>query len=239
MRGHNRDRGHYRRNPNWIGEIGCKIEDATYISIGADKLRNALTAWGKYIHSDSPDRLVQLAIIHAEFESLHPFIDGNGRLGRMIVPLFMYSKGLIQSPVFYISAYLEANRQEYYDRLLAISRDGDWTNWCIFFLNAVEYQANENHQKAASILKLYEEMKPQMVELTHSQYAILALDWIFERPIFRSSDFVNRSGVSSHAAKRILRILKDKNVLEVIIEHSGRRSSVLELSKLLEISESY
>lgn len=86
---------------------------------------------------------MQLSVLHAEFEALHPFLDGNGRLGRMFVPLFLYSIKALQSPTFYISAYLEARREEYYERMLAVSRDGDWTGWCVFFLKALTEQADD------------------------------------------------------------------------------------------------
>lgn len=104
VRGHGRSPGEYRRIPNWIGPPGSSIENARYIPIGAEKLPDAMADWERYLHADAPDRLVQLAIIHAEFEALHPFLDGNGRLGRMIVPLFMWQAGLIHRPMFYMSA---------------------------------------------------------------------------------------------------------------------------------------
>ena len=116
-RGRQRSPGNYRRNQNFIGPPGCSIEDATFVPVGADKLLEAMSAWEKYMHLEQPDRLVQLAILHAEFEALHPFHDGNGRMGRMLVPLFMWQKGLIRQPAFYISAYFEAHREAYYEGL--------------------------------------------------------------------------------------------------------------------------
>ena len=136
VRGHARSPGEYRQIPNWIGPPGCPIEEARFVPISAGRLPEALNVWEKFVHGSSPDPLVQLAVVHAEFEALHPFLDGNGRLGRMSVPLFMFQKGLIQSPMFYISAFFEQNKDEYYERLLAISRDNDWSGWCRFFLRA-------------------------------------------------------------------------------------------------------
>ena len=127
VRGQSTAPGEYRRIPNWIGPAGCSIEQARFVPIAADKLPDAMSIWERYAHEDAADRLVQLALLHAEFEALHPFLDGNGRLGRMLVPLFMWQTGLIHRPMFYVSAFLEANRDEYYERLLAVSRDGDWT----------------------------------------------------------------------------------------------------------------
>jgi len=137
-------------------------------------------------HEEAPDKLIQLAMLHAEFEAIHPFLDGNGRLGRMFVPLFMAQVGLIASPMFYISAYFEARRDEYYDRLLAVSRDNDWTGWCAFFLQAVQAQAEENQRKAQAILNLYDSLKHRFAELTRSQYAIHALDWLFNGQFLRA-----------------------------------------------------
>ncbi len=127
VRGEGRAPGEYRRMANWIGPPGCGIEEAHFVPPGAEGLPDAMTAWERYMHQDAPDRLVQLAILHAEFEALHPFLDGNGRLGRMLVPLFLWRNGLIHAPMFYISAYFEAHRDAYYDGLLAVSRDDDWT----------------------------------------------------------------------------------------------------------------
>ena len=147
VRGENKSPGDYRRIPNWIGPPGCTVEQATFVPIGADRLPSAMSAWESYLNQDAPDRLVQLAILHAEFEALHPFLDGNGRLGRMLVPLFLWQCGLISQPMFYISAYFEARRNAYYDGLLAISRDDAWTEWCGFFLKAVQVQAEETWRR--------------------------------------------------------------------------------------------
>jgi Uncharacterized conserved protein len=177
--------------------------------------------------------------MHAEFEALHPFLDGNGRLGRMLIPLFLWHVGLIHVPMFYVSAYFEANRDAYFERLLAVSRDDEWTGWCRFFLEAVRAQAEANHQKAVAILRLYESMKPQVSALTRSQYAIHALDWMFERPIFKSSDFVGSSGIPDATAKRIIGVLRKEGVLKPLSEGRGRRASVLAFTELLNITEGY
>lgn len=237
VRGQGKAPGEYRRLPNWIGPAGCTVEQARFVPISADKLPDAMSAWERYLHADAPDRLVQLAIVHAEFEALHPFLDGNGRLGRMLVPLFLWQNGLIQRPMFYLSAFLEAHRDEYYERLLAVSRDDDWTGWCRFFLDAIKAQAEENQQKAAAILDLYERMKREVVDLTRSQYAIHALDWIFERPIFRSSDFVASAGIPEPTAKRIVPALREAGILRLLVEASGRRAATLCFPALLNIAE--
>jgi Fic family protein len=237
VRGHGKAPGEYRRIPNWIGPPGCTIDEARFVPISADKLPDAMSRWERYLHDDAADRLVQLALLHAEFEAMHPFLDGNGRLGRMLVPLFMWQNGLIQRPMFYVSAFLEANRDAYYERLLAVSRDGDWTGWSRFFLHALKTQAEENQQKAAAILGLYERMKREVADLIRSQYAIHALDWIFERPIFKSSDFVASSGIPGPTAKRIVPALREAGVLRVLMEAGGRRAATLCFPALLNLAE--
>jgi Fic family protein len=237
VRGQGKSPGEYRKIPNWIGPPGCSIEEAKFVPASAEHLQEAMGRWERYIHETQPDTLVQLAILHAEFEAIHPFLDGNGRLGRMCVPLFMHKAGLIHAPMFYISAYFERDRDAYYERLLAVSRDGDWTAWCRFFLTAVADQANENHDKVLKIIQLYERMKTRIADLTRSQYAIHALDFIFSRPIFNSSAFTKIEEIPDHTARRIVGILKDSGILTILRKPSGRRAGVYAFSDLLNIAE--
>ena len=236
-RGQGRLPGNYRQTANWIGPPGCTLETARFVPISADRLLDAVTAWERYIHREPTDKLVQLAILHAEFEALHPFLDGNGRLGRLFVPLFLWQTGLIRAPRFYISAYLEANRESYYERLLAVSRDDDWTGWCQFFLQAVRIQAEENLGKAQGIMDLYQEIKDRIGQLTRSRYAIPALDFIFERPIFRKTVFVSEMGSAGRTARRILDRLCEHEILRVLSQGSGKRAAVLAFPELLNIAE--
>jgi Fic family protein len=215
------------------------MEEARFVPISAGDLGDAMGKWDIYINSDAPDRLIQLAILHAELEALHPFLDGNGRLGRMCIPLFMYQVGLIHRPMFYISAYFEKNRDEYYDRLLAVSRDNDWSGWCAFFLKAVQQQAEQNLEKANAVLDLYGKMKTKIAEISHSQFSIHALDWIFEKPIFNSSDFTRASGIPKATATRILRVLKEENVLQVWSQGRGSKPTVFGYEDLLNVAEGY
>ena len=237
VRGEGKSPGDYRRVPNWIGPPGCTMDEAVFVPVGADKLPAAMSAWERYMHDEAPDRLVQLAILHAEFEALHPFLDGNGRLGRMLVPLFLWQCGLISQPMFYISAYFEARREAYYEGLLAVSRDDDWTGWCRFFLEAVRAQAEENLAKARGILDLYEAMKGRVVEVTRSRYAIHILDWIFERPIFNSGSFTANAEVPGRTARRLVAALGDDGILQVMRPGNGRRGAILVFPDLLNIAE--
>jgi Fic family protein len=237
VRGHNKAPGDYRRIANWIGPAGCAIEAARFVPCAVDRLPGAMDDWERYLHADVPDRLVQLAIVHAEFEAVHPFLDGNGRLGRLMVPIFLYSQKLLSRPNFYLSAYLERHRDVYYERLLAVSRDGDWTGWCEFFLRALISQAEENQRKAQDILTLYRVRKDWIAEVTRSQYAVRALDWMFGHPIFKTSDFVEAAGIPRPTANRILREIRDKGLLREIRPASGRRAAILAFPELLNIAE--
>ena len=234
-RGHGKAPGEYRRIPNWIGPPGSSIEEAKFVPVGADRLEGAMSAWERYANDDAPDRLAQLAILHAEFEALHPFLDGNGRLGRMLVPLFLWRHGLIRRPAFYISAYFEANRDAYYEGLLAVSRDDDWTGWCRFFLAAIRSQAEENLSKIQRILDLYNALKIRATEWTRSPYAIRTLDGIFGRPLFRRADFAKIADIPARAARRNLDVLCENGVLDTISPAGGRRTAILIFRGLLEI----
>lgn len=237
VRGRNKAPGEYRRIPNWIGPEGCTIEQARFVPCSAEALPDTMAAWERYIHDPAPDMLIQLALIHAEFEAIHPFLDGNGRLGRLIIPLFLKSKGLLSQPNFYLSEYLEGHRDEYYNRLLAVSRDGDWTGWCGFFLRAIIEQAESNQSKAQAIHALYNARKDWMVGATRSQYGGRALDWFFSRPIFSASDFVTQADIPVPTAKRILRLVRDNGLLRELQPASGRRPAVLAFPELLNICE--
>ncbi len=236
VRGDGKAPGQFRQIPNWIGAAGCAIEQARFVPIGADKLGDALSSWEKFLHSEQPDHLVQLAIAHAEFESLHPFLDGNGRLGRILIPLMLWDRRLIRKPMFYLSAYLEANRDEYYERLLSISRDGDWTGWCEFFLKGIQSQAEDNIAKAQGILELYEELKRVVADW---KYGIVALDWIFAQPLFKTSTFIQNVQIPDATARRLVNQLKDHGLLYEVREASGRRPAILVLSRLLNIAEGH
>jgi Fic family protein len=237
VRGRTKDPGEYRRIPNWIGPAGCTMEQARFVPVGAEQLPAAMDAWEAYLHADAPDVLIQLAIAHAEFEAIHPFLDGNGRLGRLIIPLFLFSRGLLARPNFYLSEYLESHRAEYYDRLLAISRDGDWTGWCGFFLQALISQAETNQNRVQAILRLYHARKDWIADETHSQYAVRALDWMFQRPIFLASNFRDAAGIPAPTATRILRVCRDNGLLRELRPASGRRAAVLYFPELLSITE--
>jgi Fic family protein len=233
VRGQNKAPGKYRSIPNWIGPVGCVMDDARYVPPDANTLPDSMSVWEKYIHTEERDPLVQLAVIHAEFEALHPFLDGNGRLGRMIIPLFLYQVRILQRPAFYISAYLEAHRNIYYEKLLAVSRDNDWMGWCRFFLEAIQIQSEDNFNKATKILDLYNEMKLRLAKATESKYAIHTLEWIFGNPVFSMSTFIQRTKIPRSTATRIVQRLADDGTLSQIRAASGRSPAIMAFDALL------
>ncbi|WP_406697391.1 Fic/DOC family N-terminal domain-containing protein [Singulisphaera sp. Ch08] len=237
VRGENKAPGEFRAVQNWLGFEGCTIDQATFVPPSPLRLRDHLEAFERYLASDDVDVLVQVAVVHAQFELLHPFKDGNGRIGRLLIPLFLFHKRTLASPMFYLSEYLESHRDLYYARLRAISQDGDWTAWVEFFLDAVLAQAKANTNRVRGILDLYEGMKKRITDLTRSQYALKILDALFDRPIFQSGDFAERSGIPKNSAFPFLRQLREAGILTVLREQSGRRSSILAFTELLNIAE--
>ncbi len=209
----------------------------TFVPIGADKLSDAMAAWERYMHRDHLDRLVQIAILHAEFEALHPFFDGNGCMGRMLVPLFLWKTGLIRQPAFFISPFMEAHREAYYEGLSSVSRDDDWTGWCRFFLRAVRNQAEDNLTRAQAILDLYEEMKNRVPTATRSPYAVEVMDWMFEWPIFSSTQPARETEISAPTARRILRRLCDAGILREALAGRGRRPGLFVFPSLMRVAE--
>ncbi|MAW60660.1 MAG: cell filamentation protein Fic [Planctomycetes bacterium] len=237
VRGSNKAPGEYRRVPNWIGPDGCAIEEARYVPIDAAGLPGAMDEWENYLHAEAPDRLVQLGILHAEFEAIHPFLDGNGRLGRILIPLFLARRGLLTAPMLYISAYFERHRDEYYERLLSISRDRDWVPWLEFFLRSVREQAEENQEKADAIRQLYDQTSRRIGEITRSHFAVPATDFLFARPVFRAPDFYRAEGMTQSSGRRILGLLQDAGFFRIVRQGRGRRPTVLAYRELLNLAE--
>jgi len=232
VRGENKDRGSFRREQVFIGKPGATIERATYVPPSAEKIPDLMSNLEKYIHSEEKDFLVQLAIIHAQFEMIHPFMDGNGRVGRMIMPLFLYFKKAIYYPSFYLSEYLESHRDEYYKALLDISENNNWESWINFFLLAVVEQSKKNIIKAKKIISLYEQKKQRITALTKSQFSIKILDALFMTPIFLSQDFIQLSKIPKASAFRYIGILEKNGVIS---SNKKRKNKLYFFNKLLDI----
>jgi len=238
VRGRDKARGSFRTTQNWIGAPRSTVDQAQFVPPEPGLVPECLADWEKYYHIEQPDPLVQLAIIHAQFEIIHPFLDGNGRLGRMLVPLFLHEKRILSRPMFYISSYLEEHRDEYVESLRLLTVPGNWNRWIEFFLTSLTEQALANASKAREIISLYEDLKERVLDHTHSQYAVPLLDLLFGTPIFRSSSLVGRPGMPSKPMiMAMLGKLKAAGILTVLREGSGRRAQVLALAELVNLCE--
>ncbi|MCC5850897.1 MAG: Fic family protein [Verrucomicrobia bacterium] len=237
VRGEGKQPGRIRRTQNYIGYRGDPIEKAIFIPPAPGVLQEALPEWFDFMEATQQDSIVQTALAHAQFELLHPFLDGNGRVGRMLIPLLFHAKGLISAPTFYISEYFEDHRTQYYDRLAGISRAEDWQGWVDFFLEAVVEQAERNTSRAISILRLYNAMKDEINRITRSQYALQTLDSLFAAPFLTASDFRERTGLARRTAYDILEELQKHRILMEHRPGKGSRPAILVFKALVEITE--
>jgi len=237
VRGQDKTPGQFRTEQNWIGTPGCKIDEATFVPPEPIRLLENLESWEKYIHTPDRDPLIQTAIIHAQFELIHPFNDGNGRIGRLLVPLYLYSKQVLVSPTFYLSGYLEENRDEYIGRLAAISSEGDWQGWIKFFLDAIVHQARRNSEQVTEILKLYETMKTAVQRITRSQFSAAMVDGLFSLPVFNTRTLEQTTKIPKQTLLLMVRQLRDANILLTLREGAGRRPAIHAFPELINITE--
>ncbi|MBI2066840.1 MAG: Fic family protein [Deltaproteobacteria bacterium] len=143
VRGNRATPGEFRRSQNWIGVAGCTLQNATYVPPPPSMLMDCLSALEKFFHESRLPPLVTIGLIHPQFEAIHPFLDGNGRVGRLLIILYLVERGILPSPILYLSAFFEATRDEYYARLHAITETGDWEGWIEYFLNGIARQAED------------------------------------------------------------------------------------------------
>ncbi len=237
VRGKDKTPGAFRIKQNWIGAAGCKIEEASFVPVSPLNLQADLDAWIAYVQSEDIDSLLQMAVVHAQFELIHPFLDGNGRIGRLLIPLFLYQKKKLASPMFYLSAYLEANRDEYYAALNGISSKQDWNGWIAFFLKGIALQADENAVKVRAMQSLYDDMKQHIVDITHSQHSIKILDALFTRPIFKTSELVKHTGIPKQTLMPLIRQIRESGYLTIVKEARGNQAATLAFPELINIAE--
>ncbi len=236
VRGSNKTPGLFRKEQNWIGKPGSSLEQAIYIPpppiIVESSLDNLLT----YLQGEHIDILVQTAVMHAQFEIIHPFLDGNGRIGRLMIPLYLYAKGVLYRPMFYMSSYFESNREEYYHKLNDVHQKGDWTNWIIFFLSAIKEQARENTRRALAINRLYNELLFDFRNTTHSEHSQPLLYNIFESPIFTKPQVIKKMDCPEVTARNLLNLVIKANLVELVRKGGGRKPDLFTLSPLIKIA---
>ncbi|RYF50692.1 MAG: Fic family protein [Cytophagaceae bacterium] len=231
-RGANKAPGAYKREQNYIGERGNRR--VSFVPIAPEHLASGMDALFTFISDNSMPVLLKTALAHAEFEALHPFEDGNGRVGRMLITLMLWQGKAIGAPHFYISRHFEDHKDEYLDRLRQVSANDDWTGWCLFFLDAVEKQAVGNLDAAQAIIDFYNEMKPIFADLLSSKFAVAALDYLFTNPVFNNSRFMKKAGIPPQTAARFTRVLLHNGLLQVVREASGRRPAMYRFEPLMQ-----
>lgn len=186
-RGHSKAPGEFRKVQVYIGKPGADITAASFIPPSAHEIIPLFNNLEKYLNSDAEkDNLVQIAVAHYQFETIHPFLDGNGRVGRLLISLFLYEKKLLSHPFLYLSEFFEAHRQDYYDLLRGISEKQNWQNWVQFFLTALAIQAKDAEKTGKDILQLHDKYKEKILEV-RSIYANNLLDALFIHPVFSTA----------------------------------------------------
>jgi Fic family protein len=218
--------GEFRTSQNWIGHPGTTLRDAAFVPPPPHEMNLALHDLEKFLHVDLPlPILLRCGLLHAQFETIHPFLDGNGRVGRLLIALVLCHAGLLQRPLLYLSYYFKANREEYYERLNAVRQSGDWEGWLAFFLRGVAEVAQQAAAVAEQILKLRE----RHVREIHKTYprvsgnALRLLDLLFDQPYLTATSATNRLGVSTPTANTLIARLQSLGMLrEVTGESYGR-----------------
>lgn len=238
VRGRDKSPGRFRETQNWIGSKGCKLEDASYVPPPPVMLQELLDGFIDFVglEEESLDPLVQAALLHAQFEMIHPFDDGNGRIGRLLIPLFLTKRKSLIRPSLYISGYLETNRDAYYESLAGISKKNDWLTWIAFFLRAIIDQAESNLNLVRQITGLYDKKKHQIVGLLRSEKAIHIVDLLFDRPVFKASELHDRLGIQRQRAAQYIRVLREAGVVTEIRPARGRKSAILSFDELWDIT---
>lgn len=228
VRGQHALPGEFRTTQNWIGPPGRLLTEATFVPPPVEEMKEALGAWEKYLHSDDlTPPLVRLAFAHYQFEAIHPFVDGNGRIGRLLISLLLHHWELLPQPLLYLSAFFERHRGDYYRCLLRVSQQGDWEEWIEFFLLGVREQARDALHTAIALV----ELQKQYHALLHGRRLALitrqVLDGLFLNPAVTAPLLQKRCGVSFNTALKAIGDLEQAGILREI---SGRRSRRLWLA---------
>ena len=223
--------GEFRNTQNWVGAPGCSLADATYVPPPVPEMNEALGQWEKFLHADdSIAPLIRCALMHYQFEAIHPFLDGNGRAGRLLITFYLYERGYLDYPVLYLSDFLERYRNEYYDLLLGVSQEGNWDAWLKYFIRGVAEQSKVAEETGHKILGLQKKYRQQLQEKSVTTVVFQLLDMLFLNP------FVSLPGISDHlkitwptAKASVERLVK----LGIVKEVSGRKRSRIYCAKEL------
>lgn len=236
VRGEHLTPGEFRRTQNWIGSPGCSLNGATYAPPPVEEMQVALGEWEKYLHSNSEEPpLIHCALMHYQFEAIHPFLDGNGRIGRLLIAFFLSEKGYLTQPLLYLSAFFEKYRDEYYSRLLDVSKKGNWLKWIEFFLRGVITQSEDAISDAKRIFELHDEYKRKL-ERTKKipESAHRLINQIFLNPVISISELSKKWNLPFNSVKTGVSRLVQIGVLRGVGERKKNKLFVAsELMRLL------
>jgi Fic family protein len=226
VRGSRRTPGELRRSQNWIGPGGCTLNEATFVPPPPSEVPRALSNLERFLHAeDDLPLLIKVGLAHAQFETIHPFLDGNGRMGRLLITFLLVERGALHKPVLYLSHYFKRYRQEYYDHLQAIRDSGDWERWLEFFLCGIAEVSTQAWETARKILNLREEFRERIT--THLGRAtgngLKVLEYLFERPIVSVNQVRKLIGTSYPAANDLIQRLVDLEIVEEVTGHARNR----------------
>jgi Fic family protein len=235
VRGERATPGELRRSQNWIGPHGCVLNDATFVPPPVEQMTQALSDWEKYVHlHSSVPPLIQCALMHYQFEAIHPFLDGNGRIGRLLITFFLCERGCLSQPLLYLSAFFDKYRDDYYSRLLAISQNGDWRGWIEFFLRGIITQCKDASSDAKKILDLHTEYKARLAETKKiPATAHRLIEEILQNPVISISGLKKKWNLTYTSVKQgVLRLMS----IGILEEVTGRKRKKLFVApKLLEL----
>ena len=226
VRGEHATPGEFRRTQNWIGVPRSTLESAIYVPPPPEFMMEALEAWERFLHERGrvPD-LVQCALMHEQFEAIHPFLDGNGRVGRLLITLFLIERGRLSQPLLYLSAYIDQHRGEYYSGLQAVHTDGEWKGWIRFFLTGVEVIAQEAVAQAAKLMELRERWRERLADYPKAAQLI---DALLVNPYMSVARAQRLLKVSNPTARQLVARLEK---LELLTEITGREWGRLYLAR--------
>lgn len=233
-RGDHATPGEFRRSQNWIGAPGSVINTATYVPPSPDELMNCLGAWEQFLHDESLPPLIHAALMHAQFEAIHPFLDGNGRVGRLLIPLLFIARGVLPTPLLYLSAYFEATRQAYYAHLLAVTRDGDWESWLVYFLRGVAEQAEDAISRIRRIDELFNLWSEQLAG-ARSANLEKVLELFVEFPFWNVPMLASKLGITYTTARRAVERLESAGIVTPVGD--AKRNRVYCADAVLQVLE--
>jgi len=234
VRGHHASPGRFRTVQNWIGKPGSTIATASYIPPPPGEVLPCLALWEKFLHESKLPPLVTIALAHYQFEAIHPFVDGNGRVGRLLVTLFLIEREILPTPLLYLSAFFEASRRDYYDGLRAISERGAWNNWLEYFLLGVARMSEDALWRAARINQLIAQWQRKVAgESTNNPLRLVEL--LGTNPFITTKGAAETLGIAFTTAQRTIERLERARILEQVGE--AKRDRVYCAKALLEILE--